>query len=180
MIRLLRHDERGFTLTELMLASALGAVAAALMAAALVSFTRTEVRSADQTVKLAGARSAFEQLENDLRYATFVSWCQPTGYCLEVGTTGLASAVSTAKYVVTSGAMTRSTYLPSSSSWSDPAPMIGGLDTTSAVFVCDTTTTFLRVNVSLKIVAANESLAPYEFQSSVRPRNFPSTSACPT
>lgn len=171
-------DQRGLTILELSVVAALGAVVAAGMAAILITFTRAEVAASDQTQKLESAQLAFDRIETDVQFANFVSWCQPVGNCLIAGTS--SAAPITVRYLYSTGTLYRSTYNSTTGAWSDPQPIIASLANTAPTFSCDASTSLARVNVKLSIEATHSGLSPYEFSSSFRPRNFPSSGVCPT
>jgi prepilin-type N-terminal cleavage/methylation domain-containing protein len=75
----LRHDERGFSLVELLVTMLVGGVLISALTTTGVSFLRTERMSNGTRDNMDAARVAIERIRPDLRQARFIMTHSPSG-----------------------------------------------------------------------------------------------------
>ncbi len=174
--------EDGFTLVEVGIAMLLGAILLTLATTLVVVAYRTGAFTQGQGFTLNDARNAMQGMEREVRGAGFINWCSPAGSCLEVGAQTPSAGFQTLRYTHSDDALQRQVYDESSSTWSEPQPVIERVANTGSepVFACDTQSTLLRVNIDLKIKPTPASDPVLNLYTSVRPRNFPSKARCPS
>ncbi len=181
LLTALRRED-GFSLAELIVASFVGGIALTFMAMILINSFETGVFTEGQAATINDARNAMLRIEKELRGADSISWCTPTGSCLEIGAQTAQGGFRTVRYRHSGTELQRQQYDAATSTWSgyqtivkrvvNPAP--------EPVFACDTQSTLLRVNVDLQIEPTPQSDPNYNVHTSIRPRNFPSKASCPS
>src|SRR5688500_2632206 len=78
-------NEQGFTLVELMVGFALSSVLMATLGAFLISSMNAGAYAQGHSETMNNARTVIQRLEKEARGAESLIWCQPIGYCLELG-----------------------------------------------------------------------------------------------
>jgi type II secretory pathway pseudopilin PulG len=174
----------GFSLAELIVASALGAVVILLVGNFLTSSMKTGAFTEGQSATINDARNAMQTIEKEIRGADSITWpntCSPVGNCLVVGAQTVSGGFRTVRYGYTSSALTREIFDPVAGTWGTAQPVIDRVANTSTqpLFSCDTQSSLLRVTVDLHISPTPVSNPSYNLQTSIRPRNFPSKAVCP-
>lgn len=176
----LRRDD-GFTVAELSVGALVGAIAVTILAAFLINSFETGIFTEGQAATINDARDAMLRIEKEIRGADSITWCAPTGSCLEVGAQTPNGQFKTVRYVHQSNALQRQEFDTGSSTWTTPRPIVSRVVNLASdpVFACDTQSTLLRVNVELQIEPTPQSDPNYNVATSIRPRNFPSKASCP-
>jgi hypothetical protein len=173
--------DRGFTIGEFAVASAILMTAAAMIAGFLVSATNGSIFAHGQSQTLNDVRNAMQQIEKEVRGAESLVWCSPAGSCLEVAAQTADGGFRTVRYTHTANELRRAIFDGGSGTWRTPQPIIARVTNTvpQPVFACDTQSTLLKVTVDLHIEPTPVSNPNLHVQTSVRPRNFPSIASCP-
>jgi hypothetical protein len=181
MIRTLRRED-GFTVAELAVTALVGSIALTFLALFLINTFETGAFTDGQATTINDARNAMLRIEKELRGADSITWCTPTGSCLEIGAQTADGGFRTVRYVHTASALQRQQFNDATSTWSTLQPIVERVVNAGAepVFACDTQSTLLRVNVDLQIEPTPQSDPNYNVHTSIRPRNFPSKASCPT
>jgi prepilin-type N-terminal cleavage/methylation domain-containing protein len=180
-MRRLRSDESGFSLIELLVASAIGAGILAIAGGLLVSAVRTGLFTDGQVITIDDTRTAVERMSKELRGADSIVWCAPSTNCLQVGAQTPTGGFRTVRYTRSGEDLRREVFDNATSTWSEPEILIervvNGVD--QPIFSCDVQSSLLKVNVDLAIQPTPQSDPVLNMKTSVRPRNFPSKATCP-
>lgn len=176
----LRRDD-GFSLAEIAIAGLVGGIALTFLAGFLINTFETGVFTEGQAQTINDARNAMLKLEKELRGADSITWCTPTGSCLEIGAQTAGGSFRAVRYVHAGTELQRQQFDDATSTWSALQPIVQRVANAPAepVFACDTQSTLLRVNVDLQIEPTPQSDPNYNIHTSIRPRNFPSKATCP-
>lgn len=175
------RSEGGFTLVELAIAGMLGMVALILAGTLLVNTLSTGGFTQGQSQTLDDARTAMQKLEQQLRSADFIRWCDPPGSCVEIDAHTPTGGLETVRYTHADKELKREIYDGDTASWQDDGTLVERVVNPSGqpVFACDTDSTLLRVTVDLLIEPTPRSNPALNVHTSIRPRNFPSKQTCP-
>jgi hypothetical protein len=180
-IRQFGRDDSGVSLVELSMSTLVGAILMIALSAFAISAMNAGTFTQAQSETLNNVRNTMGQIEKEVRGADSITWCAPTGSCLQIGAQTPTGAFKTIRYTHTGSILTREVYNTSSGSWGTTLTQIERVANSAAqkVFACDTSSTLLRVNVNLYIQPTPDSDPKLNIQNSIRPRNFPSVAACP-
>lgn len=182
--RLLVHLKRddGLTVAELIVSAAIASIALVFLTGFMINAFRTGIFTEGQAATINSARNAMLRIEKEVRGADSITWCTPTGSCLEIGAQKADGGFRTVRYRHSSSTLERQQFDPSTSTWSELQPIVERVVNPVAepVFTCDTQSTLLRVNVDLQIEPTPQSDPNYNVHTSIRPRNFPSKASCPS
>ena len=180
VLRSLRSD-RGFTLAETAISSAVLMTALAMVAGFLISAYNGSVFAHGQSDTLNDVRNVMQQIEKEVRGADSLIWCTPAGSCLQVGAQTADGGFRTVRYTHVGTELRREIFDDGTATWGEPLTVISRLTNTGAqpAFACDTQSTLLKVTVDLHIEPTPVSNPNLHVQTSVRPRNFPSIASCP-
>jgi type II secretory pathway component PulJ len=180
------RSEDGMTLIELMVAGLLGSVLLIAMGGFLMSTMRAGSFTQGQSATLNDVRNAMQQVEKEVRGAESINWDCGAGYttgeCLIVGAQTPTSEFRTVRYAKVGTELQRSVFDSANAVWASPRTVIERVMNTGSqdVFGCDEAVTLLRVIIDLHIEPTPSSGTTMNVQTSVRPRNFPSSAGqCP-
>jgi hypothetical protein len=179
-VRTVRRED-GSTVAELAVTAMVGSIALTFLAGFLISSFRTGVFTEGQVATINDARNAVLRIEKELRGADSITWCTPTGSCLEVAAQTADGGFRTVRYRHTGTELRREQFQPDTSTWTELQTIVERVVNSGAepVFACDTQSTLLRVNIDLHIEPTPQSDPNYNVHTSIRPRNFPSKASCP-
>lgn len=177
----IRTDESGFTLSEMLVVGLVASIVLTVAGSLLVTAYRTSVFTEGQVVTINDTRNAVEQISKEIRGSDTITWCAPTGSCLEMGAQTPTGTFRTVRYRHTVDRLERQVFDPATTTWSESQTVIERVSNGAAapVFKCDVVSSLLRVNVDLRIRPTPQSNPVYNVETSVRPRNFPSKATCP-
>lgn len=180
LIRMLKRED-GATVAELAVTAAVAGMALTFLSVFLVNSFETGIFAEGQVATINDARNALQRIEKELRGADSITWCTPTGSCLQVGAQTAQGGFRTVRYRHTATELQRELFDPNASTWSSPQTIVERVTNNGSqpVFACDTQSTLLRVNVDLLIEPTPQSDPNYNVHTSIRPRNFPSKASCP-
>jgi type II secretory pathway pseudopilin PulG len=183
------RDDSGWTLVELMVGSALGLLVLIIVGTFLMNMMNGSVFALGETQTINDVRNAMQQIEKEARGADSLTWCSPTGFCLEVDAQTPTGGSRTVRYQCpncsdagsTPRTLTRQVFDSVSHTWGAAQTVIQRVTNSSsqAVFACDTQSTLLRVILDLYIEPTPKSDPNLHVVDSFRPRNFPAVATCP-
>jgi prepilin-type N-terminal cleavage/methylation domain-containing protein len=174
-------DEQGFTLVELMVGFALSAVLMGSLGAFLISTLNAGAFAEGHSATMNNARTVIQRLEKEARGAEALSWCEPIGFCLEVGGQTPTGNFRTVRYSKSGTELLRQEYDGTSMAWSAGIVELERVanDGSTPVFSCETQSTLLRLNIDLRVQPTPGSDPQLQVTTSIRPRNFQSAANCP-
>ncbi len=180
-LQLLKRSEDGATVAELAVVSLVGGIALTFMAIFMVNALETGIFTEGQVNTINDARNAMQRIEKEIRGADSITWCTPTGGCLEVGAQKADGGFRTVRYRHVGTELQRQEFDDGSSTWGGLRPIVERVANSGSqpVFACDTQSTYLRVNVDLHIEPTPQSDPNFNVNTSIRPRNFASIASCP-
>jgi prepilin-type N-terminal cleavage/methylation domain-containing protein len=183
MIRRLRerlHSDRGFMLIEMIIVVAIGSVLVTALGSFTVSAMKAGAFTDGQSQTINDARNAMMQLEGEIRSAGGVTWCQPTGSCLQILANTPTGSTQTVKYTYSSSALNRQVYDQDTDTWGTAQVVVQRLqnDASQPVFACDAQSTYLRINIDLRVQPSPSSNPTYDVSTTIRPRNFSQVQGC--
>lgn len=180
LLQLKRED--GLTVVELIVSAFIASIALIFLTGFLINAFRTGIFTEGQAATINSARNAMLRIEKEIRGADSITWCSPTGSCLEIGAQKADGGFRTVRYRHASDTLQRQQFDPATSTWSELQPIVERVvnPAPEPVFTCDTQSTLLRVNVDLQIEPTPRSDPNYNVHTSIRPRNFPSKASCPS
>jgi hypothetical protein len=181
LLRDLRRED-GWSVAELTVTAFIAGIVLVFLAGFLINTFKTGIFTEGQATTINDARNAMLAMEKELRGADSITWCTPTGSCLEIGAQTAQGGFRTVRYRHTGTELQRQQYDADTSTWSELQLIINRVvnPDDEPVFACDTQSTLLRVNVDLQIEPTPQSDPNYNVHTSIRPRNFPSKSSCPS
>jgi hypothetical protein len=181
MLSTLRRED-GATVAELAVTMLVGSIALAIIGMFLVSAFQSGIFTQGQSDTINSARNALQRVEKEIRGADSITWCAPTGKCLQVGAQTALGGFRTVRYQLTGTNLQRQEFNDGTDTWGALATIVDRVGNSAAqpVFACDTQSTLLRVNIDLHIEPTPESNPKYNLNTSVRPRNFPQKASCPS
>ena len=180
-IRALRRSEEGATVAELAVVSLVGGIALTFLAIFMVNALETGIFTEGQVTTINDARNALQRIEKEVRGADSITWCAPTGSCLEVNAQKADGGFRTVRYQKVDTTLQRQEFNDGNGTWGSLRTIVERVANTGSqpVFACDTQSTYLRVNVDLHIEPTPVSNPNYNVHTSIRPRNFASIASCP-
>jgi len=169
------------TLVEITIGALLGSILLAVVGSFLFNALNAGAYVDGHSATMNNTRNAMQSIEKETRGAESLRWCEPIGYCVEVGGMTPSGDYQTVRYAKTGTDLVRHVYDGATETWSDGVPLIERVvnDGSTPVFSCDTQSTLLRVNVDLRIEPTPRSGPNLQATTSIRPRNFPSAAICP-
>ena len=181
LLQLLKRSEDGATVAELAVVSLVGGIALTFLAVFMVNALETGIFTEGQVTTINDARNALQRIEKEIRGADSITWCAPTGSCLEVGAQRPDGGFRTVRYVHSGSTLQRQEFHDGTGTWGPLRTIVERVENTGSqpVFACDTNSTYLRVNVNLHIEPTPQSNPNFNVNTSIRPRNFASIASCP-
>jgi hypothetical protein len=174
------------TLVEMMVAGVLGAVLLVAMSGFLLSSLRAGSFAQGQSATLNDIRNVMGQIEKEIRGAESINWdCGPgytSGNCLIIGAQTPVGDFRTVRYAKVGAELHRSIFDSGTGTYGAAFVVIKRLANTASqnVFGCDEGVTLLRVTVDLYVEPTPTTDSTLNVQTSIRPRNFPSSAGqCP-
>ena len=179
-------SDDGFTISEVMVASLIGAILALSIGVFLVDSMRAGAFTDGESATINDARNAMGLIEKEIRGAgsvTFPTPCTPAGGCLEVLANTPTGGTQDVLYTFSGPALNRQQLDPSTHLWTSPKVVVDRLQngSTQPVFSCDAQTTLLRITVDLHIAPTPDSNPTYDVSTTIKPRNLsrvPGVSGC--
>jgi type II secretory pathway pseudopilin PulG len=179
-MRLKIRREDGFTLVEMSIAGMVAAVLLAALGTFLINSTNAGAFTQGMSATIDDVRNVMQQIEKETRGADSITWCEPTGSCLEVGAQTPTGSFQTLRYNHTGTTLTREVFDETEGTWGDPMVTVDRVVNTASqpVFSCDSDTSYLRLTIDLYIEPTPDSDPNLNVQTSIRPRNFMSAALC--
>ncbi len=175
------RSEEGFTIAEFAIAALLGGVVLALATTLMVGASRTGAFTQGQGVTINEARNAMQGIERELRGADVIDFCTSDGDCLEVVAQTPSGNFETLRYTHVDTELRRELFDEGSGTWGDPQTSLERVvnETSEPVFQCEKTSSYPRVTVNLEIQPTPQSAPNFNLTTTIRPRNFLSSTKCP-
>ena len=171
-VRRVRDDE-GMALMEFIVASALSVVVLTSLGGFLMSSMEAGSFTEGHSATLNDARNVMQKIEKETRAAVDLQWCAADGTCLQVTAQSPDGDTSLVRYTYADHQLLRAEFDYEADEWGDDVVMVERLanDGAQPVFVCDTQTTYTRVNIDLHIEGTPNSDPNLNMQTTIRPRN---------
>ena len=181
----LASEDSGFTLVEIATAGLLSAILLTAIGAFMINVLNAGSFTQGQSATLNDARTVMLKIEKEARGANQIDWCAEDGSCLEIDAQTPDGDFALIRYTHVDNELRRAEFDTGTATWSSPITMIERVANTAEqpVFTnsaCDDTSiTFQRVVIDLYIEPTPTSDPVLHFETSFRPRNFPSVAICP-
>jgi prepilin-type N-terminal cleavage/methylation domain-containing protein len=159
-----QRDERGYTLIELMIVSAIFAIVITLIFGTLTSVQKSEAYTRDRTLAVQSMRDAMDRMTRELRQATNIV-PTPSISHVEFDTYDLGKPVHIT-YDATGPTLTRQV------GTGTPATLLTGLVSTSLFTYSPDTNTTTAVDIDLQLKPSNMPNTIVELKSDVELRNL--------
>ncbi len=178
-------QDGGYTLIEVAIAGLLSSILLIVIGTFMINVLKAGSFTQGQSASLNDARLVMMRIEKEARGANSIDWCEEDGSCLEVDAQTPDGDFALIRYTHVDQELRRSEFDTGTATWGTPATVIQRVANSASqpVFsnsACDDTSiTFQRVVVDLYIEPTPTSDPVLHFQTSFRPRNFPSVAICP-